>query len=566
MSYLIDWSQTSADGTTAVSNGAGGSIDVTVSTPANGNGSEFYVSNTSSWGDDALRADAVSDPVNATMTFSEGVENVTFELFDVDAGKCFDDKVTIIALDAAGNPVDVVFSNTAPTHEVSGNTISGSGNHGDGLAGSGAQDSVTVTVMGEIVSLQIIQDNGSSASRSGSIGVSDISFDAAAALDGFVEGTSGDDMIDVAYTGDPEGDMIDANDAVLGDVGSNDDIVEAGAGDDTVRAGEGDDTVYGGAGNDDLAGGNGNDVIFGDSGGRTGSARESFEWDLAPDDDGTSIDNGDPITGFTQDTGNVEVTFSVVSTTGNSSSTFQNSPQQTAGIDGGDETVDADSSLSLTNNGTEDSGTYALDFSAGVENVQFRVNDVDNSGVIRVMAYDTDGNPIEVTLTGGSGVTLTDEDGVTGADTARSEGGNDPDASERFSVLVEIPGPVGRIEIVHEQDGPDNSGVNVTDVFFDAPTGAGAAGDDIISGGAGDDMLYGEDGDDTIDGGADNDTILDSDGSDSVTGGTGDDDIDVSGSDPASDHFLFPSIPVDADPEDDRDFVDGGAGNDIIRT
>ena len=34
-------------------------------------------------------------------------------------------------------------------------------------------------------------------------------------MDGTVEGTNGSDLIDESYTGDPEGDRIDANDALL---------------------------------------------------------------------------------------------------------------------------------------------------------------------------------------------------------------------------------------------------------------------------------------------------------------------------------------------------------------
>jgi VCBS repeat-containing protein len=61
-------------------------------------------------------------------------------------------------------------------------------------------------------------------------------------LNFIVSGTSGDDIIDAAYVGDPEGDMVDANDAADG---SNDDVIVAGAGNDTVTAGDGNDTVYG---------------------------------------------------------------------------------------------------------------------------------------------------------------------------------------------------------------------------------------------------------------------------------------------------------------------------------
>lgn len=84
--------------------------------------------------------------------------------------------------------------------------------------------------------------------------------------DGIVSGTSGDDLIDLAYTGDPEGDRIDAGDAILPGEAADDDIVHAGDGDDTVHSGLGDDTVYGGDGNDTVYGGTGNDQIHGQDG------------------------------------------------------------------------------------------------------------------------------------------------------------------------------------------------------------------------------------------------------------------------------------------------------------
>lgn len=88
----------------------------------------------------------------------------------------------------------------------------------------------------------------------------------AAALDGIVEGTAGNDLIDVDYTGDPEGDRIDAGDAVLPGAAPNDDHVLAGDGDDTVLAGRGDDQVFGEAGNDVLFGQGGNDILDGGAG------------------------------------------------------------------------------------------------------------------------------------------------------------------------------------------------------------------------------------------------------------------------------------------------------------
>ena len=96
-----------------------------------------------------------------------------------------------------------------------------------------------------------------------------------APTDGIVEGTDGDDLIDIDYEGDPEGDRIDAGDNLAG---TDDDSVEAGAGNDTVFSGAGNDTVlgqggddliFGGPGDDDLRGQGGNDTIFGEAGSDT---------------------------------------------------------------------------------------------------------------------------------------------------------------------------------------------------------------------------------------------------------------------------------------------------------
>jgi len=87
--------------------------------------------------------------------------------------------------------------------------------------------------------------------------------------DGYVDGTAGGDLIDFAYTGDPDGDMIDNNDAILPGAASNDDYVRAGAGNDTVLAGAGNDIVFGGDGNDSIDGGSGNDTLYGENGNDT---------------------------------------------------------------------------------------------------------------------------------------------------------------------------------------------------------------------------------------------------------------------------------------------------------
>ncbi len=85
--------------------------------------------------------------------------------------------------------------------------------------------------------------------------------------DGIVSGTPGDDLINLVYTGDPDGDRIDNNDALLTGDAPNDDRVVAGGGNDIVVAGAGDDSVEGGSGDDSLAGNTGDDSLFGGDGG-----------------------------------------------------------------------------------------------------------------------------------------------------------------------------------------------------------------------------------------------------------------------------------------------------------
>ncbi|MFY0680132.1 MAG: Hint domain-containing protein [Thalassovita sp.] len=114
-------------------------------------------------------------------------------------------------------------------------------------------------------------------------------------LDGIVEGTDEDDVIDGGYVGDPDQDRIDAEDAIDPLAGSNDDVVQAGEGNDTVRAGEGNDVIYGGAGNDMLQGDVGNDSLTGGAGNdflSGGEGNDTFNvgsGDTALGDDGDDV-------------------------------------------------------------------------------------------------------------------------------------------------------------------------------------------------------------------------------------------------------------------------------------
>lgn len=83
--------------------------------------------------------------------------------------------------------------------------------------------------------------------------------------DGYVDGTSDDDLIDHRFE-DIDGDEIDHSDALLPCAQPNDDVVLAGAGNDTVYAADGSDDVFGGEGSDFLKGGAGKDYVAGGAG------------------------------------------------------------------------------------------------------------------------------------------------------------------------------------------------------------------------------------------------------------------------------------------------------------
>src|SRR6056297_1729228 len=149
-----------------------------------------------------------------------------------------------------------------------------------------------------------------------------------------VEGDNGDNRIDATFAADPEGEAIDAGN---GPGGTNNDVVDGFGGSDTILSGEGDDTVFAGSGSDSVEGGSGDDLLVGDSDGAgSGEGRSVFQWDLAPDlNDANPIEPGDPIMFFTQDTGSVDVTFSVLSATGPVETEFADNTQDVSGVETG---------------------------------------------------------------------------------------------------------------------------------------------------------------------------------------------------------------------------------------
>jgi len=318
----------------------------------------------------------------------------------------------------------------------------------------------------------------------------DVAFAYSDFRDGIIDGTAGNDTIDAAYTGDPNGDRVDTGDGV-------------------------------------------NDT----------ATNTTFRWADLPDQDLTggasATINGAQITiGYT-DLG-VGQEFSV----------YDGANDYFSGdvyVENG-EPFDPQSSAFLFGDGTGNTALVEMDFastSAGVDdevrNVQFRINDVDRSSFVDqlvIEAYDANGNPVEVVI-------YTDGDDVVSGNTITSGSSSDAPDSDDGSVLVQIGGPVQSIDITYSNLGSGTQGVWISDVNYDVmtPTYADSinagAGDDLIVAGLGDDTVSGGDGDDLIDmgagnnsgeGGAGDDTFLGGAGNDTMDGGAGLDYVDYSAS------------------------------------
>ena len=498
------------------------------------------------------------------------LENVEFRINDLDG----DARVVVRAYDENDNPIEVVLSDAgsdlalSDTDGVAGNETATSIDN-DYANPTDDAHSVIVTIPGPVSRWEILheQDGGNNSG----IHVTDISFDVT--------------PTDLAALG--------GDDSIFGDDG--DDLIFGEGGSDTIDGGEGDDTIYGGFGSEGIvvgresfnwsdigatatgtgtgtgskASGSGTGTGTGTNATGTKSTKGTGTGTGTGTATGTGIADGeaiDPL--YSQDTGSVVVTYTEVANNGGETE-FEDDTQNVDGIDGGNETVNDNSSAESQLNNDGESITHQLDFSDPVANVDFRVNDIDHDSVVQILAFDVDGNPIEVELTSSNptDLILSDEDGVAGDDTATATDNGGSPSGDTNSILVEIPGPVSSIQIIHSNDGGDTSHVNITDVFFDTLSGAvpdDPEGDELI-GGLGDDDIYGQGGDDTITGG---------DGSDSIEGGDGNDTIEAGTGDPADQrpdlgfpaYGPFPEVTPDDDPEDDRDYVDGGAGNDVITT
>ena len=258
--YVFDWANAGANGAFTLGSGTD-ALAVDVATSTNSTGETGAVLTPGGPVDTGLFVDNLTEAVTTTMTFSAPVENLSFEIFDIDQSSGnWDDQVSIIATNAAGDQVVVNYSDLDGLHSVDGDILKADGADSPATEFSGAPDSVSVDIAGPVVSLSFIFNHGESALESSKFGLSNLSFTANPAAapgpDGIVSGTAGDDLIDPTYTGDPDGDMVT----------TGDDVIEAGDGNDDIYADKGNDEAHGGGGDDFISGGFGDDILYGDAG------------------------------------------------------------------------------------------------------------------------------------------------------------------------------------------------------------------------------------------------------------------------------------------------------------
>ncbi len=301
------------------------------------------------------------------------------------------------------------------------------------------------------------------------------------------------------------------NDTLTGDAGAN-----------VIYGGTGSDAIYGGAGNDTIVAGpelvapTTMHLSWSQQGGNGTNLAGGFTQST----DGFNVGVG--YTNLGQSTGFAESNTQEYVASGESYSTT--SGAQLAGTGGGN-------TSEVTLNFSADQGSG---WQGTASNVNFRINDVDamNNGgwidVVKIYAYDANGNLVPVTITPSS------NDSVSGNTLTAGNVSENPN-SAGGSALVNVAGPVSKIVIDYSNAGGSSQVLYLTDVYFQATpsdddTVYGGDGNDVISGGAGNDLLYGDAGNDVLYGGAGNDTLVGGTGADSLDGGAGENLADYSAS------------------------------------
>ena len=358
--------------------------------------------------------------------------------------------------------------------------------------------------------------------------------------DGIVDGTIGDDLIDPDYLGDPDGDLVDNEDAIIPGQEPNDDIIRAGDGSDTVEAGLGDDYIDGGTGDDSILGEDGNDTVVGGEG---DDVINTSGPDLAPDRG--YPDAPTDALGFDGDDDPENDRDSVIGGAGNDTITTGDDRDTIIGGTGED-VIDAGIDDDFVDSGLDDDrivGGEGNDtiFGGGGDDTIYAGNDPDGVGdLLDITDEDTGGfspdrNPDNGrdVVDGGAG-----DDVIFGADDGDSlSGGSGNDTIDGQIDDDTIRGESGDDSLLGGQGNDTIDGGTGEDTL------EGGIGDDTLRGNRNDDVLIGGTGDDVLDGGGENDVLDGGDGDDNLQGGQGDDTLRGGTGD---------------------DILDGGAGQDVF--
>ncbi len=280
--------------------------------------------------------------------------------------------------------------------------------------------------------------------------------------------------------------------------------VYAAGGADLITGSSNDDNLYGQGGNDTIGGGGGNDLIWGEGGADSLSGGANDDTLIADALD-TLVSGGAGLDWvYYVGAGNVTLN---------------------AGASGIEVVVLTDAS----GNDTIDAATQTAVFSvyaAGGSDTLTGGSNNDN-------LYGQDGND---TIVGGDGNDTIW--GEAGADSLSGGNGDDTIIADSTDTLVSGGGGINDwvyfigsgsiamdagaagVEVVFTNGGADNLNAATQVNNFAAYAGDG---DDVITGGSGNDGLFGQDGNDTIVGGLGNDVLLGENGNDRLTGGGGGD-------------------------------------------
>ena len=344
-----------------------------------------------------------------------------------------------------------------------------------------------------------------------------------------VDGEGGDDSID-GGAGDDAVTGGDGDDSLSGSEG--DDTLSGGAGEDLLDGGDGRDTLLGGLGADSLTGGDGDDALQGEEGddslvGEDGSdfleggAGDDLLSGGAGDDslDGASGDDrvfgGDGadllLLGEGDDLAFAEEGDDVVfAAEGNDTITGGDGADFVSG-GSGDDVIDTGGSLALPDVLFLDLGEADADQNDDRDIV------FGDAGNDRIVTGD-DGDEAY----GGEGDDLIDSGldadfvfGGSGNDTlVAGEGGDEVDGGDGDDLIYGGVAP-GDLDLFSRTDDLDLAPENDLDSI------SGGAGNDTIFGGDDADLLAGDEGDDWLDGGIDADTLIGGLGQDTLTGGEG---------------------------------------------